>query len=128
MKNKISGQESAGMDVDVAMLFVVAAVLMCRSSDVGAQVPIMKKMMVRLSEEIEVFFRHYSQFCAKVHSRALTEEEGQAMARVKEHLLTSLLHFSAHEEHLEKFRKELKGLMLKGSINMDIGDLEEDTK
>ena len=53
----------------------------------------------------------------------LTEEEQQAMAHVNKHLRTSPLHFSAHEEHLEKFRKELKG-----SINMDIGDLEEDTK
>lgn len=50
------------------------------------------------------------------------------MAHVNKHLRTSLLHFSAHEEHLEKFRKELKGLMLTGAINMDIGDLEEDTK
>ena len=128
MVNKINGQES--VDVDVAMLLTLGAVLNCRSSDVRAQVPLVKKMIVQLSAEMEGFSRCYSQFCAKVHSRTLTGEEQQAMARMKEHLMASSLHFSAHGECMEKFRKELKDLMLKGSIKMDIGDLEleEDTK
>ena len=56
MVNKMSGQESVGVDVDVAMLLTLGVVLNCRSSDVGVQVPLVKKMIVQLSAEMEGFF------------------------------------------------------------------------
>lgn len=126
--SKGEGEDAASYDkvVNLIALYTVSTSVTCRVDDMKGMGKVFEKIFMRIEQDMAVSFKLYSDLMIKLHNRGLTVEEEKAMARMKKHLTVSLLHFSTHKDHLEKFGDEFKKVCMNGMSGLELEELEEE--